>query len=201
VKPVTQIRYPAGSGLPESVMLNEDAFARLLTVKGLSKADLAAKLEVAEEELEWRLPIRLFVMVASFLEVADYNELVGRIAKDAWVDAQSPEILQGLLDATDVVSFALSSNLAPEDLEIVNEATEDLAAARWAQQQNRAGVIQGLDGAVHSVDAEEFLAQLQHIDCIVRAGVKPFFTPVPDYEVPAIGKRLVIAVLPSMAVA
>ncbi|WP_035560824.1 hypothetical protein [Burkholderia sp. 9120] len=201
VKPAATIRYPAGSGLPESVVLNEDALDRVLAERGMSRAGLAEKLEVEEGELEWRVPIGLFIKVATFLEVADYNELVGRIPQNAWVDAQSSEVLQGLLDATDVVSFALSSTLAPEDRETVEQATEDLTAARWTQQQNRAGGIEGLDGAIHSVDAEEFLAQLQHVDCLVRAGVKPFFTPVPDYEVPAIGKRLVIAVLPTTRVA
>jgi hypothetical protein len=141
------------------------------------------------------------IKVATFFEVADYNKLVGRIRPDAWVDAKSPEVLQGLLDATDAVSFVLSSKLSPEDSKIVNEAAENLAAVRWAQQRNRAGVIQGLDGAVHSVDAEEFLAQLQDVNCVVRAGVKPFFTTVPDLELPAIGKRLVLAVLPTTTVA
>lgn len=201
VKPAATIRYPASSGLPESVVLNEEVLDRLLTDRALSRTTLAERLGVDAEELRDPVPIGLFIKVATFFELADYNKLVGRIPRDAWVDAQSPEVLQGLLDATDAVSFALSSKLPPEDSEIVNEAAEDLAAARWAQQQNRAGVIQGLDGAVHSVDAEEFLAQLQDVNCVVRAGVKPFFMPVPDYEVPAIGKRLVIAVLPVTPVA
>jgi hypothetical protein len=201
VKPAAAIRYPAGSGLPESVVLNDEALDRLLADRALSRSVWAKKLEVDANELRDPVPIGLFVKVATFLDVTDYNELVGNIPRDAWVDAQSPEVLQGLLDATDTVSFALSSKLCAEDREMVNAAAEDLAAARWAEQQNRAGVIQGLDGAVHSVDAEEFLAQLQGVDCLVRAGVKPFFTPVPDYEVPAIGKRLVIAVLPTASVA
>lgn len=201
VKSAAAIRYPAGGGLPESVVLNDEFLDRLLADRDLSRSALAERLGIDADELRDPVPIGLFIKVATFFEVADYNKLVGRIPRDAWVDAQSPEVLQGLLDATDAVSFALSSKLPPEDSEIVNEAAEDLAAARWAQQQNRAGIIQGLDGAVHSVDAEEFLAQLQDVNCVVRAGVKPFFMPVPDYEVPAIGKRLVIAVLPVTPVA
>jgi hypothetical protein len=201
LKPAAAIRYPAGSGLPESVVLNDETLDHLLVERELSRTALAERLGIDADELLDPVPIGLFIKVATFFEVADYNKLVGRIPQDAWVDAQSHEVLQGLLDVTDAVSFALSSKLSPEESEIVNEAAEDLAAARWAQQQNRAGVIQGLDGAVHSVDAEEFLAQLQDVRCIVRAGVKPFFMPVPDYEVPAIGKRLVIAVLPATPVA
>ncbi|MCZ2903312.1 hypothetical protein [Burkholderia thailandensis] len=201
VKSAAAIRYPAGSGLPESVVLNDEFLDRLLADRDLSRSALAERLGIDADELRDPVPIGLFIKVATFFEVADYNKLVGRIPRDAWVDAQSPEVLQGLLDATDVVSFAPSPKLNPQDREIVNEAAEDLTAARWAQQQNRAGVIQGLDGAVHSADAEEFLAFLEGVDCVVRAGVKPFFTPVPDYEVPAIGKRLVIAVLPATPVA
>ena len=151
-------------------------------------------------ELSGYLPIGLFVRLATHLKVADYNELVGRIPRDGWVDVQSTEVLQGLLDATDEVRFALSPNFTVEDNAVVNEAAQNLAACRWSAQQNRAGVVQGLDAAVHSVDAEEFLDELQGVDCIVRAGVKPFFTPIPDYELPAVGKRLVIAVLPAMPV-
>ncbi|HEM7890656.1 hypothetical protein [Burkholderia cepacia] len=66
------------------------------------------------------------------LKVAGYNELVGNIPRYAWVDTQSPDVLQGLLDARDVASFALSSKLSPEDREMVNETTPDFAAARWA---------------------------------------------------------------------
>lgn len=197
VKPAAAIRYPAGSGLPESVVLDEETLDHLLAHREMSRAILAEKLEIDENELHDAVPIGLFLKLATFFDVTDYNKLVGRIPRDAWVDAQSPKILQGLLDATDVVSFALSSKLGPKDREIVNEAAEDLAAARWAQQQNRAGVIQGLDGAVHSIDAEEFLAQLQDVNCVVRAGVKPFFAPVPDFALRAIGKQLVIAVMPA----
>ncbi|AIP71896.1 hypothetical protein ISG08_05860 [Burkholderia pseudomallei] len=197
VKPAAAIRYPAGSGLPESVVLNDETLGRLLAERELSRTALAERLGIDADELRAPVPIGLFIRVATFFEVADYNKLVGRISRDAWVNAQSHEVLQGLLDVTDAVSFALSSQISPEDREIVNEAAEDLAAARWAQQQNRAGAIQGLDGAVHSVDAEEFLAQLQEVNCVVRAGVKPFFTPVPDFKLPAVGKRLVIAVLPA----
>ncbi|MCY0857549.1 hypothetical protein [Cupriavidus sp. D39] len=48
------------------------------------------------------------------------------------VDAQSADVLQGLLDATDDVRFALSPKLSWEDRDIVNEAAENLAASRWA---------------------------------------------------------------------
>ncbi|KWI80597.1 hypothetical protein WM09_24695 [Burkholderia ubonensis] len=77
-------------------------------------------------------------------------------------------VVQELLDATDVVSFALSPKLSPEDRELVNDAAEDLVAPCWAQQQNRTSVIEGLDGAAHSVDTEEFLGELQSVDCLLR---------------------------------
>lgn len=200
LKSPAEVRFPAGSGLPDAVLLNDEVLTRLLDERGLSIAGLAEHLEVEELELSGYLPIGLFVRLATHLKVADYNELVGRIPRDGWVDVQSTEVLQGLLDATDEVRFALSPNFTVEDSAAVNEAAQNLAASRWTAQQNRAGVVQGLDAAVHSVDAEEFLDELQGVDCIVRAGVKPFFTPIPDYELPAVGKRLVIAVLPAMPV-
>ena len=196
VRSSASIRYPAGSGLPGSIVMNDKALARLLAEKGLSRVELATKLEFNEEELVDPVPVGLFVKVASFFEIDDYNELVGNIPRDAWVEAGTSEVLQGLLDATDQVRFTLSSELPHEDLAVINEAAEDLVAARWALDQNRAGVVEGLDGAVHSVDAEEFLDQLHDVKCIIRAGVKPFFMPGPDYDDPALGKRLVVAVRP-----
>lgn len=201
VKPSAAIRYPAGSGLPGSVVVNRDALAKLLDERGMSKGQLAQHLEIDEVELEDDFPIGLFVQVASFLGAPDYNKLVGRIPRDAWVSAQSAEILQGLLDATDEVRVAVSPQFSPESIEVINEAAEDLAAARWVAQQNRAGVVDGLDPAVHSVDAQEFLDFLQDVECVVQAGVKPFFTPIPDHDLPAVGKRLVIAILPTTTVA
>ncbi|NYH21716.1 hypothetical protein [Paraburkholderia bryophila] len=201
VKPSAAIRYPAGSGLPGSVVVNRDALATLLDERGMSKSQLAQHLGIDEAELEDDYPIGLFVQVASFLGASDFNELVGRIPRDAWVDAQSAEVLQGLLDATEQVRVNVSPQFSPQAIAVINEAAEDLAAARWAAEQNRAGVIQGLDAAVHSVDAEEFLAYLQDVECVVRAGVKPFFTPIPDHDLPAVGKRLVLAILPANTVA
>ncbi|WP_157376633.1 hypothetical protein [Burkholderia ubonensis] len=51
---------------------------------------------------------------------------------------------------------------------MVNDAAEDLVAPRWAQQQNCTSVIEGLDGAAHFVDTEEFLGELQSVDCLLR---------------------------------
>lgn len=200
VKPSAAIRYPAGSDLPGSVVVNRDALATLLDERGMSKSQLAQHLEIDEAELEDDYSIGLSVQVASLLGVSDFNELVGRIPRDAWFDAQSAGVLQGLLDATEQVRVNVSPQFSPHAIAVINEAAEDLAAARWAAEQNRAGVIQGLDAAVHSVDAEEFLAYLQDVECVVRAGVKPFFTPIPDHDLPAVGKRLVIAILPANTV-
>ncbi|MFM0096382.1 hypothetical protein PQQ87_12270 [Paraburkholderia nemoris] len=200
VKPSASIRYPAGSGLPGSVIVNHDALAQLLNERGMSKTQLAQHLGINEEELDDDFPIGMFVQTASLLGAPDFNQLVGRIPRDAWVNVQSAEVLQGLIDATEQVRVNVSPHFSPEDGAVITEAVEDLAAARWAAEQNRAGVIQGLDGAVHSVDAEEFLDYLHDVECVVRAGVKPFFMPIPDNELPAVGKRLVIAVVPATTV-
>jgi hypothetical protein len=172
-----------------AVVGDQDVLVKFLDERGMSRKPLAKRLEIDETELEDDFPIGLFVQVASLLGAPDYNELVGRISRDAWVSVQSAEVLQGLLDATEEVRVAVFPQLSPKNIAVINEAAAELAAARWAAQQNRAGVIQGLDPAVHSVDAEDFLDYLQKVECIVRAGVKPFFTPIPDHDLPAVGNR------------
>lgn len=46
----------------------------------------------------------------------------------------------------------------------------------------------------------EFPDFLQDVECVVEAGVKPFFTPISDHDLPAVGKRLVTAILPTTTV-
>lgn len=67
-------------------------------------------------------------------------------------------------------------------------------AGRGAYEQNRRGLIDGLDAVVHSVDAEEFLEALAPLGCLIQAAVLPAFLHAPSGELPAIGKRLIIAI-------
>jgi hypothetical protein len=166
----------------------------------MSLAGLADKLDTDEETLRaetW--PIGQFVRVASVLDLPDFNALVGLVPRDTWVPIESSDVLQGLLDVTDEVVFAVSDKLPSEHRPVIEEAASDLRAARWVAAQNRAGVIGGLNPSVHSWDAEEFLAQLDGVDCHLQAGVKPMFVHDSKLEVPAVGKRLVIAILPKLS--
>jgi hypothetical protein len=66
----------------------------LLNERGISTGQLAKRLEIDEAELEDDFPTGLFVQVASSLGAPNFDELVGRIPHDAWVEAQSAKVLR-----------------------------------------------------------------------------------------------------------
>lgn len=199
LKSAHEVCVPVNSSVPEEVRINDEVLATLLEERKWTHGELASTLDIREADLTGKLPLALFVRLAGALGVGDLNKLVARIPREDWVEAGTPMVLQGMLDVTHDVRFVISEKFSAFEHDRVQEAASNLNASRKLMHMKPEVTAGDMDYAVYSVDADEFLAELSPVNCVVKAGIKPFFIQVENQETRVAGCRLVIAILPSNA--
>lgn len=193
--------YSPGDGLPKEIPVDWAAVKAAQEANNTSLAALAERAgstSVAEAIIARPRTVDLttFAQLATALEAKDFNALV---AKPSWASAWAvvePE-LRSALYAIDEVRFNIGSQFEPRAHAELTEAARELATSRQIRQMERAKLVsQELGEVVYAGDGEEFLAVAKAHNAEVRMAVMPFFMPAEGYELPAVGRRLVLILRP-----
>lgn len=83
VKKPAEIRFPGSRGFPELIHINQEFLTEWLTEKARTVSQLQQELEWVSRDDMVALDLGQFIHLAQYLELSDFNQLVGLPGREA----------------------------------------------------------------------------------------------------------------------
>lgn len=169
---------------------------------GHDRAWLADEIDVPVAALAQQLALGPLVRACQLLSPADFNRLIRKPARTEAPYA-TEALLRPVLNVVDTARFVYASNVATETKAKIHEICDSLFSGLHARNLTRAGALkfnggEPLHEGFWATEGSDFLHQLRAAGLIARMAVEPVFLHHESLEIPAVGRRLVLFIEPSI---